>query len=138
MPLTAQLSRPLFTLAAAGVGQHTLTISVTPDNLGPVTVLAHVSPEGFRVELFAPSDVGRDAIRAILPELRKDLSGAGLGSNLDLSAQNQPTTRGDRDQARQPAIDRVEPLRAVPVEAIPIHSAVHGYDTRTSIIDVMV
>ena len=73
-----------------------MTISVTPDTLGPVTVRAHVSPEGIRVELFAPTDLGRDAIRAILPDLRKDLAGAGVGANLDLSSQNQPSDAGGR------------------------------------------
>jgi flagellar hook-length control protein FliK len=91
-----QLARPIFTLAAAGPGSHTMTISITPDTLGPVTVRAHVSPEGIRVELFAPTDLGRDAIRAILPDLRKDLAGAGVGANLDLSSQNQPSDFGDR------------------------------------------
>jgi flagellar hook-length control protein FliK len=71
-----------------------MTVSVTPDSLGPVTVRAHVGAEGVRVELFAPNDLGRDAIRAIIPDLRRDLAGAGLGSNLSLSSQNQPTADG--------------------------------------------
>ena len=95
-PFASQLARPIFTLATAAPGSHTMTISVTPDTLGPVTVRAHVSPDGIRVELFAPTDLGRDAIRAILPDLRKDLAGAGVGANLDLSSQNQPSDAGDR------------------------------------------
>lgn len=71
-----------------------MTVSVTPDNLGPVTVRAHVGADGVRVELFAPNDLGRDAIRAIIPELRRDLAGAGLGGNLSLSSQNQPSADG--------------------------------------------
>jgi hypothetical protein len=71
-----------------------MTVSVTPDNLGPVTVRAHVGPEGVRVELFAPNDLGRDAIRNIIPDLRRDLAGAGLGGNLTLSSQNQPSSDG--------------------------------------------
>lgn len=95
-PFAGQLARPIFTLATAAPGSHTMTISVTPDTLGPVTVRAHVSPDGIRVELFAPTDLGRDAIRAILPDLRKDLAGAGVGADLDLSSQNQPSDAGDR------------------------------------------
>lgn len=95
-PFAGQLARPIFTLATAAPGSHTMTISVTPDILGPVTVRAHVSPDGIRIELFAPTDLGRDAIRAILPDLRKDLAGAGVGANLDLSSQNQPSDAGDR------------------------------------------
>lgn len=95
-PFAGQLARPIFTLATAAPGSHEMTISVTPDTLGPVTVRAHVSPDGIRIELFAPTDLGRDAIRAILPDLRKDLAGAGVGANLDLSSQNQPSDAGDR------------------------------------------
>jgi flagellar hook-length control protein FliK len=71
-----------------------MTLSVTPDNLGPVTVRAHVSAAGVRVELFAPNDMGRDALRAILPELRRDLAGTGMNANLQLSSNNHPTGSG--------------------------------------------
>lgn len=89
--LDAQLARPVFTLAAAGRGEHTMTVHVTPDNLGPVTVRAHVGADGVRVELFAPTDAGRDALRAILPDLRRDLGSTGLSGTLDLSSQSQPS-----------------------------------------------
>lgn len=89
--LDAQLARPVFTLAAAGRGEHVMTVHVTPDNLGPVTVRAHVGVDGVRVELFAPTDAGRDALRAILPDLRRDLGSTGLAATLDLSSQNQPS-----------------------------------------------
>ena len=89
---------PLFSLATAASGEHVLTLSVTPDNLGPVTVRAHVSAEGVRVELFAPNDLGRDALRAILPELRRDLAGTGMNANLQLSSNNQPGSTGSGAQ----------------------------------------
>jgi flagellar hook-length control protein FliK len=101
LPLAAQVAGPVFTLAAAGNGEHVMTIDITPENLGPITVRAHVGSEGVRVELFAPSDLARDALRAILPDIRKDMGGAGLGGTLDLSSQNQPTDRGDGGQQRR-------------------------------------
>ena len=102
--LQAQVAGPIFTLAAAGNGEHVMTVDITPENLGPITVRAHVGAEGVRVELFAPSDIARDALRAILPDIRRDMGGAGLGSNLDLSSQNQPADRGDggNRERRQP------------------------------------
>ena len=100
-PLATQLARPIFSLAAAGTGQHVMTVSVTPDNLGPVTLRAHVGADGVRVELFAPNDIGRDAIRAIIPELRRDLAGAGLGGNLTLSPQSQPSAGSDHSASGQ-------------------------------------
>jgi hypothetical protein len=101
--LTQQLARPLFTLAAAGPGVHVVTVDVAPEALGPVTVRAHVSAHGTHVEMFAASDAGRDAVRAILGDLRRDLAtasnpgGAGHQTSVDLSSQNQPSdARGDR------------------------------------------
>ncbi len=77
-----------------------MTVHVTPDTLGPVTVRAHVGAEGVRVELFAPTDAGRDALRAILPDLRRDFSGSGLSGSLDLSSQNQPGPQQDAQERR--------------------------------------
>lgn len=96
-PLTGQLTGPLLSLASARAGEHTMTLSVTPENLGPVTVRAHIGTEGVRVELFAPNDAGREALRAILQDLKRDLASAGLGSNLDLSARDSPD--GAKDHA---------------------------------------
>jgi flagellar hook-length control protein FliK len=108
--LGAQLARPVFTLAAAGAGEHVMTVHVTPDTLGPVTVRARVGGEGVRVELFAPTDAGRDALRAILPDLRRDLGGAGLSGTLDLSSQNQPSPQHDAPAGgRQQLPDRPAP-----------------------------
>lgn len=75
-----------------------MTVHVTPDTLGPVTVRAHVGADGVRVELFAPTDAGRDALRAILPDLRRDLGSAGLSGTLDLSSQNQPAPQQNASQ----------------------------------------
>nr|WP_228507265.1 flagellar hook-length control protein FliK [Frigoribacterium sp. VKM Ac-2530] len=90
-PLGQQLARPLFSLAAAGAGTHVVTVTVSPEALGPVTVRAHVGAHGMHVEMFAPTDAGREAVRAILPDLRRDLGGAGLQASVDLSSQNQPS-----------------------------------------------
>ncbi|WP_022883844.1 flagellar hook-length control protein FliK [Glaciibacter superstes] len=103
LPLTPQIAGPIFTLAGAKPGEHMMTISVAPDNLGPVTVRAHLGADGFRVELFAPNDVGREALRAILSDLRRDLAGSGMNANLSLSSQNTPSDPGTERQGRTPA-----------------------------------
>ncbi|TFD80774.1 flagellar hook-length control protein FliK, partial [Cryobacterium fucosi] len=100
-PLATQVARPLFSLAGAANGDHVLTISVSPDNLGPVTVRAHVNGDNIRVELFAPTDLARDALRAILPDLRRDLSGGGLTAHLDLSGNDSPSDPSANRQDRQ-------------------------------------
>ncbi len=92
--LQPQLARPLFTLAGAPHGQHIMTLKVTPEDLGPLTVRAHIDGAGVRIELFAPGDTGREALRGILPELRKELADAGFGASLDLSDHNGPPGQG--------------------------------------------
>ncbi|WP_186467029.1 flagellar hook-length control protein FliK [Arthrobacter sp. UKPF54-2] len=88
--LQPQLAKPLFTLAGAPHGQHIMTLKVTPEHLGPLTVRAHIDAAGVRIELFAPGDTGREALRGILPELRKELADAGFGASLDLSDHSGP------------------------------------------------
>ncbi|MDQ0822684.1 flagellar hook-length control protein FliK [Arthrobacter sp. V4I6] len=88
--LQPQLARPLFTLAGAPDGQHTMTLQVTPEDLGPLTVRAQIDAAGVRIELFAPGEVGREAIRGILPELRKELADSGFGASLDVSDRSGP------------------------------------------------
>ncbi len=67
-----------------------MTLQVTPEDLGPMTVRAHIDAAGVRIELFAPGDAGREAIRGILPELRKELADAGFGASLDVSEHSGP------------------------------------------------
>ena len=119
-PLTQQLARPLFSLAAAGPGTHVVTVTVSPEALGPVTVRAHVAGQGMHVEMFAPSDAAREAVRAILPDLRRDLGGAGLQASVDLSSQNRPSDqRSDQQAAGTPGDPRDQQGRARRVELEP-------------------
>lgn len=73
-----------------------MVIKVTPDNLGPVTVQAHITGSDVRIELFAPNDAGRDALRGILQDLKRDIAGSGLQAQLNLSSGNHPgSQQGD-------------------------------------------
>ncbi len=104
--LQPQLAKPLFTLAGAPHGQHIMTLKVSPEDLGPLTVRAHIDGAGVRIELFAPGDTGREALRGILPELRKELADAGFGASLDVSDHSGPAGGGQetgRDAAGRDA-----------------------------------
>ncbi|WP_185261427.1 flagellar hook-length control protein FliK [Pseudarthrobacter sp. NBSH8] len=103
--LTPQLAGPLFLLASAAPGQHVMTLKVSPEDLGPMTVRAHIDATGVRIELFAPGDAGREALRIILPELRRGLAESGLGASLDLSDHGAPPDGG----AGEPGQDRRAP-----------------------------
>jgi hypothetical protein len=94
------LAKPLFTLAGAPQGHHIMTLQVTPEDLGPMTVRAQIDASGVRIELFAPGDAGREAIRGILPELRKELADAGFGASLDVSEHSGPGSAA-RDKTGQ-------------------------------------
>ena len=91
-PLLGQVSQPMVRLAGGAPGEHVITLSVNPESLGPVTVRALISSDGLRVEIFAPTDTGREALRHILADLRRDLAGgsAGTTATLTLSDQNSP------------------------------------------------
>ncbi|MEJ1116552.1 flagellar hook-length control protein FliK [Paenarthrobacter sp. CCNWLY172] len=91
-PLTPQLAAPLFSLASAAPGEHVMTLRVSPEDLGPLTVRAHIDGTGVRIELFAPGDAGREAVRHVLPELRRGLEDSG--ASLSLSSHNSPTDTG--------------------------------------------
>ncbi|MET1087708.1 MAG: flagellar hook-length control protein FliK, partial [Arthrobacter sp.] len=119
-PLAGQLAGPLFSLATAKPGEHTMTLRVTPENLGPVTVRAHIGAEGVRVELFAPNDAGRDALRSVLQDLKRDLASAGLGTNLDLSARSGPDDR-PQGGAGEPSGNGPRQFQGVPSPALPGH-----------------
>ncbi|HEY8294497.1 MAG TPA: flagellar hook-length control protein FliK [Micrococcaceae bacterium] len=100
-PLATQLGGPLVALASAAPGDHVVTVNVSPDNLGPVTVRAHISGDQIRMELFAPSDAGRDALRSILGDLRRDLAGTGPGASLDLGTGNGPGSQAGSPSGSQ-------------------------------------
>ena len=111
--LLPQVSGPLFSLASAAPGAHVMTLKLSPEDLGPLTVRAHIEGAGVRIELFAPGEAGREAVRCILPELRRGLGESGFGASLDLSEHNAPADAGaggsdsrDRRPAESPAFPR--------------------------------
>lgn len=135
----AQVSQPVFALATSGNGTHTITVSVSPENLGPVTVRAHVSGAGMRIELFSPSDGGRDALKQLMPDLRNDLASAGVDASLDLSSQGQPGTQaGDSGRERAAAAYRNRPAAADGTLAAPVLAAGPSAIGSTSILDILV
>jgi flagellar hook-length control protein FliK len=131
--LGAQLARPLLGLRSAGDGNHVLTIRVTPENLGPVMVRAHVSGDSLRIELVAPTDQAREAIKAIMPDLRRDLSQAGGPTSLDLfsGGSGQGSTR-DADVAPS----RSEPGRDSPAGSA-LRETVPRARSSDSLLDVL-
>jgi flagellar hook-length control protein FliK len=139
--LLPQVSGPLFSLASAAPGAHVMTLKLSPEDLGPLTVRAHIDGSGVRIELFAPGEAGREAVRSVLPELRRGLGESGFGASLDLSEHNAPAGAGaggsdprDRRPADSSAFPRGsdgEPVR------LPRTAVVHPRSS-TSSLDILV
>src|SRR5690606_3041534 len=73
--VAAQVAPAVMSIVQRPSGTHQLTMTVSPESLGPVTVRAHISAAGdVRVELFGATDAGRDALRVIVADLRRDLA----------------------------------------------------------------
>jgi flagellar hook-length control protein FliK len=124
-PLAAQLVPPIAALAAAGNGEHVVVVRVTPENLGTVTVRAHIADGSMKVELFAAPHA-RDAISAMLPDLRRDLAGSGstAGATLGLGTGDAPQggSRGSASDERAPRWDRQRMPAAASLSSLPVRS----------------
>lgn len=99
--LHRQLIGPITTLVTEANGEKTISINVAPENLGPVTVKAHLGTEGLRLDVSAPTEAGREALRAMLPELRKELAATG-GGQLNLASGDQPAQQQQHSGAQTP------------------------------------
>lgn len=93
-PLHRQLLGPIATLAAGPNGERTLSVNIAPEALGPITVKALLGGDGIRMELSAPTDAGRDALRAMLPELRRELAATGSGAITLATGSDSSATQG--------------------------------------------
>lgn len=82
--LVDQLRGPLIHLKQAAPGEHSFSVRVTPENLGPVSIRAIVSGDTVRIEITCVNDTARDAIRPLMNDLKRDLQGAGLSTDLNL------------------------------------------------------
>jgi flagellar hook-length control protein FliK len=83
-------------------------MTVAPDTLGPVTVRAHIGQNGdVRVELVGATDAGREALRAIVSDLRRDLAAVLPHANLSLaSASASSSDAGGAERFAQPGADQ--------------------------------
>ena len=77
-PVAAQLAPQLAVLRSAPDGSQSMTLVLTPDSLGEVTVQVTITDGTLDVMLRGGSEHGRHALADALPELRRDLESAGL------------------------------------------------------------
>ncbi|MGY1854873.1 flagellar hook-length control protein FliK [Modestobacter sp. SYSU DS0290] len=77
-PVAQQLGRQLGVLSNAPDGSSTMTLVITPEELGPVSIQVTVADGTLDLTLQGGSDAGRHALTDALPELRRELEAAGL------------------------------------------------------------
>ncbi|WP_311259444.1 hypothetical protein [Microbacterium sp. WCS2018Hpa-9] len=97
--VAAQVAPVIVSIAQRPMGTHQLTMTVNPDSLGPVTVRAHITASGeVQVELSGATDAGRDALRTMLVELRRDLAAVMPHATLSVNHGASADSSGDRGQ----------------------------------------
>lgn len=98
--IAAQVAPVVVAIAQRPEGAHQLTLTVNPDTLGPVTVRAQIGQGGdVQVQLIGATDAGREALKAIVADLRRDLSAVmphaalslGSGTSADAGADGRGT-----------------------------------------------
>ncbi|GAA0609568.1 hypothetical protein GCM10009547_09580 [Sporichthya brevicatena] len=79
--LAAQLAAPITAVHQRGAeGTHVLSVDITPEELGPVRVELELRDGTVELRLAGQSEAARDALRAALPDLRRALEAAGIGT----------------------------------------------------------
>lgn len=99
-PLAAQVAPAVLHLAQRAAGSHQLTMTIEPESLGPVTVRAHISADGeVQVHLLGATDAGREALRTLLSDLRRDLAAISPHASVALGAGADTDGGADRGPA---------------------------------------
>lgn len=84
--VAAQVAPAIMSIVQRPAGSHQLTMTISPETLGPVTIRAHITGGDVRVELISGTDAGREALRTIVVDLRRDLAAVMPSAQLSLGA----------------------------------------------------
>jgi flagellar hook-length control protein FliK len=79
-PPAQQLAVHLAPLKDGPDGVHRLEMRLNPEALGPISVIAEVRDGSLTVHLTGSTDAGREAMKAALPDLERDLRDSGFSS----------------------------------------------------------
>jgi hypothetical protein len=101
-------------LRDAGEGVHVLTLRVHPEDLGPIRITAHLGADGSRIELAGLTPASREALRASLGDLRRELADTGIQARLDLGADTADASGAGSGQTPEPGPEPAERGRGDP------------------------
>lgn len=108
-PPATQVAMQIMPLREGPDGVHRLTVHLNPVDLGPVSVVAEVRDGSVHLQLSGMEDGAHDALRAALPELRKELEDGGFSScTLDLTREG-PQGRQEHQNRTLPGPGRRTP-----------------------------
>ncbi len=77
-PVSTQLVAHIAPLQHGPDGIHRLTVHLHPADLGPVQLLAEMRAGTLHLKLVGGSEMAREALRMALPDLRRELTDAGV------------------------------------------------------------
>jgi flagellar hook-length control protein FliK len=76
--VSGQLAQHIAVLRGVDDGEHSMTLVLSPERLGPVEIQVTVSKGSLDLSLRGAHVQGRAALLEALPDLRRDLESAGL------------------------------------------------------------
>ncbi|WP_298229225.1 NlpC/P60 family protein [Gryllotalpicola sp.] len=139
-----QLTSQIITLVQQGNGNHSVIVKIVPEQLGPVTVNAHLAGGQLSIGLAAPTDSARDALNGMLGDLRRDLAGSGISADLSLGASTsfsdlagqaqQGGQRGESGRSLYSAVVPAAPTTPSTTTAVLASSAAAGESTGLDVI----
>jgi flagellar hook-length control protein FliK len=97
----AQLANHIAPLRQEPDGIHRLTVHLHPEELGPVSVTAEIRGNQVHLHLAGATDAGREALRAALPDLHRELQSAGF-TTASLDVRHEPPAQQQPGQQHQP------------------------------------
>lgn len=111
--MAAQVAPAIVHIAQRPTGTHQITVTVAPEATGPVTVRAHIGPGGeVRIDLAGATEASRDALRALVGDLRRDLAAVIPHAHLSVgSALTADAGTGDRGASGGMGSDPSDPGR---------------------------
>jgi hypothetical protein len=126
----AQIATCVVPLRREADGVHRLTVHLHPLELGPVSVVAEVRDGTVHLQLSGATEVGRDALRGALTDLRRELLDHGFtGCSLDLRQDAPPGGQfRPPDRAAPTSTDRPAPVTVTATPGGPTGSDGHRLD----------
>lgn len=111
-PVWEQLAAVIKPVRLQADGSHRISIALHPEELGAVHLEVSLRDGALSLRAVAEHLVSRDLLQASLPQLRAELTKAGVQlGNVDVGDQ---TTTGNREPGQQNAQDVAAPRRAAP------------------------